>query len=408
MTEADTTPPAVVAEDGRRHRRRVLATLCVTEITSWGVLYYAFPVLAGSISAGTGWSLTALTLAFSAGQLATALVGIPVGRWLDRHGPRWIMTCGSLLAVPSLVVIAAAHSYPVFLVGWLLAGVAMGGVLYPPASAALTRWYGTRRIKALTVLTLVAGLASTVFAPLTAALNDHLGWRHTYLALAVVLAAVTIPAHVWGLRGPWPEPDDAIPGGQAPDRIARSRPFLALTAALTLTALAGYAGVINQVPLLVARGADTSTAVWALGLGGVGQVTARLGYPALARRLGVRARTLLILLAVAATTVLFGLLTSVPVLLGAAVVAGMARGVFTLLQSTAITERWGAAHYGRLYGLLSAPLILTVALAPWVGSALADALGGYPTMFIVLGVLAAAAATLALASSPQNSPGRNP
>ena len=32
-------------------RRRVLAVLCGTEITSWGVLYYAFPVLAPGISA---------------------------------------------------------------------------------------------------------------------------------------------------------------------------------------------------------------------------------------------------------------------------------------------------------------------------------------------------------------------
>jgi len=31
--------------------RRVLAVLCLTEITSWGILYYAFPVLAVSLSA---------------------------------------------------------------------------------------------------------------------------------------------------------------------------------------------------------------------------------------------------------------------------------------------------------------------------------------------------------------------
>ena len=36
--------------------RRVLATLCVTQVTSWGILYYAFPVLSGRISADTGWS----------------------------------------------------------------------------------------------------------------------------------------------------------------------------------------------------------------------------------------------------------------------------------------------------------------------------------------------------------------
>ena len=41
--------------------RRVLVVLCVTEIVSWGVLYYAFPVLAPSIADGTRWSISATT-----------------------------------------------------------------------------------------------------------------------------------------------------------------------------------------------------------------------------------------------------------------------------------------------------------------------------------------------------------
>jgi hypothetical protein len=46
--------------------------LCQTEIVSCGVLHYAFPVLAGDISASTGWSRTAITAAFSAGNLTGA------------------------------------------------------------------------------------------------------------------------------------------------------------------------------------------------------------------------------------------------------------------------------------------------------------------------------------------------
>ena len=34
--------------------RRVLAVLCGTEITSWGVLFYAFPVLVPAIALQTG------------------------------------------------------------------------------------------------------------------------------------------------------------------------------------------------------------------------------------------------------------------------------------------------------------------------------------------------------------------
>jgi len=143
----------------------VLVALSVTEVTSWGVLYYAFPVALASITADTGWSATSATAAFSAGLVVSALAGIPIGRLLDRHGPRRVMTAGSVLAVPATVGIALAPTFAWFVAAWLVAGIAMAAVFYQAAFAALTRWYGPRRVRALTALTLVAGLSSTVFAP---------------------------------------------------------------------------------------------------------------------------------------------------------------------------------------------------------------------------------------------------
>ena len=399
----------MTAEPGALSRvglRRVLAVLCVTEITSWGVLYYAFPVLAPGIAADTGWSIGTITAAFSLGLVVSALVGIPAGRWLDRFGPRLVMTTGSVLGVPAVLGIASAPSLPWFFAAWVLAGVAMGGTLYPPAFAALTRWWGPRRVAALTALTLLAGLSSTIFAPLTAVLYEHLGWRQTYLVLAVVLAVVTIPAHLFGLRGHWPDPDpDERPANAVPDQnpgaIARSRPFVLLVSAIALGTFTAFAVVVNQVPLLIERGLSTSAAAWALGLGGIGQVLGRLGYAPLTSALGVRMRGVVILGLSAAATVLLGLLPGPPgLLIAAGMFAGAARGVFTLLQATAISDRWGAAHYGRLNGLLSAPAMIATALAPWAGAALAGAFGGYPAVFCLLAAVAALAAVLAAGSIP--------
>ena len=112
-------------QSARAALRSTLVALCVTEITSWGVLYYAFPVLADSLSADTGWSRTTTTAAFSIGLVVAAGVGVPVGRLLDRLGPRWLMTAGSMLAVVVVVAIATAPNLPVFFVAWAIAGVAM-------------------------------------------------------------------------------------------------------------------------------------------------------------------------------------------------------------------------------------------------------------------------------------------
>ncbi|MEU0896614.1 MFS transporter [Streptomyces massasporeus] len=147
----------------------------------------------------------ATTAAFSLGLVVSAIAGIHVGRILDRRGPRTVMTAGSALGVVSLLIVAAASNLSAFIAGWALAGLAMAATFYQPAFAALTRWWAPNHVRALTIVTLAGGLASTVFAPRTAALADHLSWRHTYLVLAGILAAVTIPAHALALRAPWPD-----------------------------------------------------------------------------------------------------------------------------------------------------------------------------------------------------------
>lgn len=380
--------------------RGVLVTLCGTEIISWGVLYYAFTVLSPAISADTGWSAPAVSAAFSAGLVTSALVGIPIGRWLDRVGPRWIMTAGSVLGVLAVGSVAAAPNFGWFLAAWVFAGVAMSMVFYAPAFAALTRFFGAAAVRALTVLTLVAGLASTVFAPLTAVLSDQLTWRQTYLVLAVIMAVSTVPAHYFGLRRPWPA-SSATHHVESPTSTARSAPFVALVAAFALSGLASYAVIANLVPLMAQRGIGTGAAAVALGLGGAGQVLGRLGYQALVRRVGVVRRTVVVMGGVAVSTALLGIFVSHAVLVAVAIGAGVMRGIMTLLQATAVTERWGATHYGHLSALLNAPIMIATALGPFVGAALASLLGGYSAMFVALGAIAAVGAVLAVATTPR-------
>jgi MFS family permease len=403
-------PPAVRPAAGdapRTGRRRALVALCVTEIVSYGVIYYAFPVLAAQIAASTDWSRTAITLAYSAGNLAGALAGIPVGRFLQRHGPRPVMTAGSVVGALAVAGIAGAPDYGLFVAAWLAAGIASAGLFYPPAFAALTTWYRSRRVAALTTLTLAAGFASTIFAPLASALSAPLGWRGTYLLLAVVLAAVTVPAHALFLRLPWTQPP-AGPGQPAPppgaDRsVLVSRPFLLLVAAATLCAFAQYAALVNLVPLLTGRGLTPALAAWALGLGGAGQVAGRLCYRQLAARLGTRGRTVAVISAGAAVTLLLGLLPGPAALLVAAsVLAGAVRGVFTLTEATLVADHWGAERYAAVNGVFNAPLTAAGALAPSIGAAIAAATGSYPALFVILAAAAAAGAALAaVAPSPQ-------
>ncbi|MCY9786598.1 MFS transporter [Nocardiopsis sp. EMB25] len=390
--------------------RRGLAVLCVTVTTSYGVLFYAFPVLATAITADTGWSSATVTALFSAAQVTAGLTGVLVGRLLQTHGPRPVMTGAALIAVPAVAGIALAPSAVFFALAWIVAGTAMAGLYYPPAFAALTRWYGAARVRALTALTLSGGLASTVFAPVTAALEQAWGWRGAYLVLGGVVALVVVPLHAFALPRAWAGlgADEGFGGpGTTVGTVIRSRAFWALTTALAAGALTVHAGVVNLVPLLESRGFDTTTAAWALGLGGLGQVAGRLVYAHLERRTAPVPRTVIVLAACAATSLLLALVPGPwGLVVAVAVLAGMARGVLTLLHATAVAERWGTAVYAGVSGVMHVPLMLASALAPWIGVSLAGALGGYAGAFAALSALAAAGSVAALFSRPGHSRGR--
>lgn len=407
MTLPDTAAPQPDALDDVG-LRRVVAVLSTVQIVSWGCLYYAFAALQSSITADTGWSAMAVTGAFSVSQLVAGGVGLWVGRHLDRMGPRRVMTGASLLAVPGLSLVALAPDLTVFYAGWVVTGAAMAGTLYPPAFAALTHWGGVRRVRALTTLTLVAGLASTVFAPLASALDDLLGWRQAYLVLLAALVLITVPLHWWGLDHPWRSTGRVVaahPARTAPATVratVRSTPFVLLALANALVALAVFAVVINLVPMLVEQGMSRNAAALALGLGGVGQVAGRLAYARFAARTSVTSRAALVVAAVAVATAALALApASTGVLVGIGMVLGLARGVYTLVQATAVTDRWGPAAYGTLNGIVTAPALLASALAPFAGATLAAGLGSYADAFLVLALVAGFAALLMLGATPR-------
>jgi MFS family permease len=390
--------------------RRALVTLSVTEIVSWGTLYYAFPVSLPSITRATGWPATATMCAFSLGLVTSAVACVPVGRLLDRHGPRWVMSAGSVLGCLSLMAVATAPSLPWFTAAWALVGIAQAAALYPPAFAALTRWYGPRRLRPLTLLSLAGGLASVVFAPITAALLAHLDWRTTFLLLAAVLLVTAAPLHLVYLRAPWPGAEGPRPGTSFSDirPVVLSREFVLLAATLALAALSLYATTLNLVPFLIEKGLGTGTAAGALALCGTGQILGRLGYPALTRRTTAQHR-ITVLLAAGSLTIAF--LAAVPgpapLLCAAAMATGAVRGMFTLLQATAVSDRWGVRRYATLNAFATAPAGAALAVAPAAGALLAAGLGSYPAAFLVLAVSVAAGATLAFVPPGGGSPAGN-
>ena len=206
---------------------------------------------------------------------------------------------------------------------------------------------------------------------------------------------MTVPAHALTLRLPWRH--DAGTGHPRADRdVLTSRTFLLIAVSDTLASLAMYASLVNLVPLLLHHGVSLQLAAWVLGLSGAGQVAGRLAYPALHRLLSPNARSAAVMAVMGAALAALALVPGpAPVLVLVAVLGGAARGLFTLVGATLVSDHWGAQRYAAINGVYHAPKGVAAALAPAFGAGVAAITGGYPAMFAVLAALALAGAGLA-------------
>jgi MFS family permease len=379
----------------------IVAALAVTQTVGYGALYYAFAVLLRPMAADLHTSTTMVTGALTASILTGAVMAVPVGRWLDRHGGRGLMTAGSLAATGLLVAWSRVHTVAGLYAVLVGVGLTSAMVLYEPAFAIVVAWFdAARRAKALLAVTVVAGFSSSMFFPLTGLLVDRYGWRTALLALAGLHGAVTIPLHALVLRRPPTHPAPvsksraAAPGRDEAVRAAiRDTRFWILAVAFVAHAAAITALTVHLVAYLIARGQPATFAASVAGLLGILSVTGRLALTGAQRR--VRPTTVV--------AAIFGLQALAAVSLplvgasrGGAVIAvvafGLGFGVATIAHPTLLAERYGTTGYATISGLLTVPSTLAKAGAPLAAAALLHATSSYTPVWVAIGACCAVAA----------------
>jgi MFS family permease len=392
----------------------IVAALAVTETVTWGIVYYGFPVFLRPMEQDLGASRVAVTGALSAGLGVAAIAALPVGRWIDRHGGRGLMTAGSCLATLLTFAWARVESLAALYAVWFLMGLAMAATLYEPAFAIVVSWFTRGRARALLTVTLVAGLASTIFMPLEAWLLGRGGWRAALDVLAVVLALITIPIHALVLRrAPTMEAPESAPGAAAEPAAGapgltlaaarRTAAFWVLSAAFFVSNFATAALSTHLIPYLGGRGYSATAAAAVVGWMGAMQPPGRILFVPIAARLGSQWMVAAVFLGQAIGIGQLPLLARLGTLVPFVVLTGSANGMATLARATSLAELFGARHYGAIAGAVALGANGARAIGPVGASLLLVGLGSYPAVFwtLVAALAAAAVAVLAAGANPR-------
>jgi len=394
LPEADSIAPG---------RWRLAAALGVTQVVSWGSVYYAFAVVMGSVQRDLGASAPATVGAYSVALLVSGLVAAPVGRYIDRHGARRAMTAGSLGAVLLLALFSQVTTATGLYAVWAALGVVMGLTLYEPAFASLALVFRVDLRKAITAVTLAGGFASTVFWPLTQWLATSLGWREAILVLAAINLVVCVPLHVLFLpaRGrPAGAPAGAADNAQGRARLLADRRFRWLAVAFTLNMLSFAAMGLHLLAMLKEQGFAPEQAAFLAALVGPMQVAGRIAEFVFAHRVNsARVGQIALFVFPVSLAILAFAGGSAWAVVAFAVLYGASNGVMTIVRGTVPAEIWGSEGYGGLTGLMATPVLLARAAGPLAAAGVLALAGGYVAVtltLVVVGVFSWAAFVVAV------------
>ncbi len=364
---------------------RVVWPLAVAETLLWAAIYYVFPAMLPRWEIEFGWTRAELTGALTLCLIVSAICAPFVGALIDRGKGRRNMIAGGIVSAAVLAGLSQTSDIVVFYGLWIVMGVAQSVCLYEPCFAILTRLFADSAKRAITVVTLVAGLAGTVSFPAAHLLSEAFGWRIALLVFAGVTLVATIIA-AWALAGAeenYQEPA-AKPQQKSGLKSALGSPvFWLLAIAFAMTSVNHGALLSHLLLILQERKFELGTAVLAASMIGPMQVIGRLGMMAIeAKGFSIVAVGLLSfsLVMIAATALYFA--EALPALVAVFVICqGAGYGVISIVRPSITASFLGRLDFGAISGAMAIFSVLGFALAPTLASFI-WARGGYDTVLI--------------------------
>jgi len=374
-----------------------------------------------------GWAKGQLSLAVTLSSLAGGVSGPFIGRWVDRHGPRGIMTLGAVVAGASYALLSLTPSIWYFYLIYLLFALGRAGAGTVPSNTMVTNWFREKRGLAIGIMATGIGWGGVVVAPLATWLILTFGWRAAYTILGIGSAVILTPLIFSLMRRLRPEEMGLLPDGKssieqsksvssapteekAPETATWTLRTASRTWAFWLLGLGlfvfyfGQASIIFHArPLFEERGASAQLAgVLVSLLAGMG-ILGKLVSGYILDKIRARYFAIFTGLLHAATLVVFLTTKDIPILWLFAIMFGLALGSLATLGPMSVGQCFGRASFGVIYGTIAFAITAGVGLGPLFFGSIFDTTGSYnPALWLYIGTHLLAGTLIFLTRSPKS------
>jgi MFS family permease len=364
---------------------RLCAALLLSAIG--GVGMWSVIVALPAVQAEFGVARSAASLPYTVTMICYGIGSILMGRLSDRHGIVVPVVGGAVTLGLGYAMASQATSLGQFILAQgLLVGVA-GSATFAPLLADTSLWFTRRRGIAMAIIASGSYLAGTVWPPVVQHFIESVGWRWTYLGIAVFCVATMLPlALVLRRRAPLTEATSAAPGF-----VTRSsRPLGMSPAALqSLLVTAGLSCCVAmsmpQVHIVaycgdLGHGAAPGAHMLSLMLGF--GIVSRLASGWICDHVGGRLTLLLGSGLQALALVLFLPFDGLAALYVVSALFGLSQGGIVPAYAVIVRECFPPEEAGVRVGTVLMATVFGMALGGWMSGAIFDLTGSYHAAFL--------------------------
>jgi MFS family permease len=375
--------------DSREAVLRLLVTLALMSIGAAGM--YVVPVVLPAVQAEFGVARADASLPYTLQMIGFGIGGVFMGRLADRFGITVPLLLGATCLGLGFALAAATPNIWVFMaVHGIFVGMLGASCTFAPLIADTSLWFVRRRGIAVAVCASGNYLGGAIWPPIVQHFVADVGWRATYVGLAVFCVVSMGGLALMMRRRPPVAAGAPVAAGTGAAAAPGSRPFgLAPGHAQALLCVAGVACCVAmsmpQVHIVAyctdlgfgaARGAEMLSLM--LGFG----IVSRLISGAICDRIG-GLRTLL--LGSALQTVALVLFLPFDGLVSLYVVSalfGLFQGGIVPSYAIIVREHFPAQEAGARVGTVIMATLVGMALGGWMSGKVFDLTGSYQAAFV--------------------------
>ena len=368
---------------------------------------FAFGLMLKPMSEDLDVSRSTLSLAVTMFMVVSAVAMPFVGRLVDRWSLRGTIAIGAAISAVGLVLMGQVHhSWQIFMVYGVVYALGNSGTSIAPVVVMVSQWFIERRGVATSMAVSGNAIGQLFIVAALASLLVAIGWRSSYLILAVANVAILLPVTLLIVRpGPPAATDTAsvAPGSEPPRQpltlrqALASRPFLLLVAIYSICGIQDFFVVFHVVAFAQDQGVGDVLAgnllAWMGLMGLIGVLVAGL----MADAFGASRPTALCFVMRIGIFALILLVQDTPAILAFGLLYGFTFLITAPLTVVFLGNIYGPHRLGTLTGTVSMIHQIMGGLGALAGGLIYDITGDYSAAFILMLALSLFATVMTLA-----------